>query len=1192
MPFSPFLVRGILCLAALAGIVSAQSIAILPGPQGAATTVPIYSADPFGPQTTISGLPQGAFQILPKPDATKYYVISNSAGAGITVLNQSFGNPRQIATAITAVPTSAALSPDGRKLVVIAGNSVYLIDTTTDSILNIGGYAIQGTAIDLAFSHDSRFAFVLSLSSSTGIVMPVDLSFLSLGTKLNIPVSGTVTGITTGPNGLLYVSATNALIEVDPRTVARTSNSTIQVNATPGRVSFTSDGRYAVAVNTTPQTGAAVIFDVVARSANVASGANLGGATLDRILIASDQRIFAYASGNHTLFELSLAGGIIQSPLRNAIATNAVDSFAVSNDIPARSLFISAESGAGTILYKVDLTTNALVTQYPISADAGHIIQWSGVNPTSGATSFRAFNTKQTVAASGTSLPLVVRVQDSLGRPVFGATVTFQAPAGVTLSAGSASTNWQGYAQVSATMGATPGLVTVQATLPGVVTPVSFDLTVPGDTGGPCVSGCTASNVKIISGSGQFVSEQNIAHDLLVAEVDDANGNPAGNQQVTFSITQGSGTIACTTVGDTFPNMPTGTCTRNDTTGAITAVTDATGRVGVKYLATSIFGQSWAQTVVTATSGAGTVNFIVTTILFNRPAGGGQASPPIAYVVKPEPDATGYRIIRGAAGSTLPGAIQIQVVAADGPQIGQPIPNIALNVSGIGDPTTTPSARCTAAIVLTDPTGVATCDLVLGNVITSSPAALSVNAGGATQLPLITIVVTQGPPSKIQILQGNNQSGRAGQQFLLRAKVTDAGGNASSNVPVTWQVTQGSGSLSGSSTQTNAQGEVQTTITLGGSPGNVLVKLTAGTGTGAPTATFTLTVNVTIGGVSAISGGGQVAVTGQAFANPLVVQVVDNNQQPVQGVNVTFSVTSGSASIGTPTVTTDVNGRASVNVVAGGTVGPITITAAAGNSSTQFTLTARQPGPNVGTASFYNAAGGSAGLTPCGIAIVSGAGLATGVQGTVQANPFVGPLPYSLAGVTIDINNFPAPIFWVSNTQQGGEAVAFQTPCELTPGTAQAVVRVGGGSTTVNGLVVSKYQPGIFETVASDGKRYGVVLHADGSYVTPSNPAQRGEQLKLFTTGLGPVTPATATNRAGIGEQYATGLVTVGLNNAGVPVIQTEYLEGAIGIWVITFEVPQDTQTGPYQNLGLIVSDPADPNTPGVYANGSFIPIS
>ncbi len=450
---------------------------------------------------------------------------------------------------------------------------------------------------------------------------------------------------------------------------------------------------------------------------------------------------------------------------------------------------------------------------------------------------------------------------------------------------------------------------------------------------------------------------------LLLVIAKDANGNPVPNQAVIFSVTQGLGTLACTGIGDQFPYLPTGTCTAatSDVSGlvnSLTVLTDATGQAGVKYLATSVTGASFAQTVVTASSSAGSVSFTVTTVLSTRTIGGtGQASLPIAYVLAPQPGSvpgfTGVGVITGSAGQTIRGAIQVQVVAVESPQSGIPIPGVALNVSGAGDPKTTPSATCAGGPPLTDASGVATCDLVLGPAV--GTAALAVNVGGAIQTPLIEVVVSQGVPGKINLIQGNNQQGNAGQPFTLRAQVTDAAGNPTPNVPVTWAVTQGNGTISAASQQTDAQGFAQSTATLGTTTGNMLVRLTAGSGSTAATATFTLTVNVPINvaAVNQVSGANQTAVAGQSFAAPLVVRVTDTNGQPVPGLAVTFTVASGAATIGSPTARTDAQGNASTTVTAG-VAGTIVIQASTANQSTQFTLISRLPGPGIDATSFRN----------------------------------------------------------------------------------------------------------------------------------------------------------------------------------------------------------------------------------------------
>jgi uncharacterized protein (TIGR03437 family) len=130
-------------------------------------------------------------------------------------------------------------------------------------------------------------------------------------------------------------------------------------------------------------------------------------------------------------------------------------------------------------------------------------------------------------------------------------------------------------------------------------------------------------------------------------------------------------------------------------------------------------------------------------------------------------------------------------------------------------------------------------------------------------------------------------------------------------------------------------------------------------------------------------------------------------------------------------------------------------------------------------------------------------------------------------------------------------------------------------------------QPGVFETTIG-GRRFAVATRPDGSFIGPDNPAVRGETIRFFATGLGQTTPATATNRTGVPGQTVLATPVAGLNDAGVQIVSAEYLQGAIGIYVIAIEVPMTTATGPAQSLGFGVQG-ADGNM--VFANGTQIPI-
>lgn len=89
--------------------------------------------------------------------------------------------------------------------------------------------------------------------------------------------------------------------------------------------------------------------------------------------------------------------------------------------------------------------------------------------------------------------------------------------------------------------------------------------------------------------------------------------------------------------------------------------------------------------------------------------------------------------------------------------------------------------------------------------------------------------------------------------------------------------------------------------------------------------------------VSAISGGSQVGVSGEAFPTPLIARVFDTNGNPLPGGTINFAV-SGAATLSTTNpVTADANGFAQTSVTATGG-GAITVTASTPNSQTSGTF--------------------------------------------------------------------------------------------------------------------------------------------------------------------------------------------------------------------------------------------------------------
>jgi len=144
-----------------------------------------------------------------------------------------------------------------------------------------------------------------------------------------------------------------------------------------------------------------------------------------------------------------------------------------------------------------------------------------------------------------------------------------------------------------------------------------------------------------------------------------------------------------------------------------------------------------------------------------------------------------------------------------------------------------------------------------------------------------------------------------------------------------------------------------------------------------------------------------------------------------------------------------------------------------------------------------NAPGGAP-VSPGEFVTVFGANLAAA---TLQAGA---PYPTALGGVTVTVNNLPAPIYLVSQGQ-----ISFLVPYAVTGSTANIAIENSAGTSNTVTVPLSATSPGIY-SVDYSGAGYGVILHADYSLVSSARPAKRGETVLVYLTGLGAVKPAVA----------------------------------------------------------------------------------
>jgi uncharacterized protein (TIGR03437 family) len=264
------------------------------------------------------------------------------------------------------------------------------------------------------------------------------------------------------------------------------------------------------------------------------------------------------------------------------------------------------------------------------------------------------------------------------------------------------------------------------------------------------------------------------------------------------------------------------------------------------------------------------------------------------------------------------------------------------------------------------------------------------------------------------------------------------------------------------------------------------------------------------------------------------------------------------------------------------------VRAALGNLSQTFTLTVRPPGPVFNATGIVTTGRNQPGVSPCGLATIFGSNIAIGVNGVVNTNFLgIGGLPLSYNNVEVLFGGLQAPILAVAN-QGGTESLVVQVPCELaSPGRTSVVIRIPGAQNQVDNVQVFRAAPGLFETPGTAGQRsYAAIVRPDGSYVTPTNPARRGEILQVAVTGLGPVNPASGTNRVGSGNQTVVSPLVVGINDQGVRIVSATYAAGMIGVYWVGFELPLEATPGVFRNFAMAAESPTGEL---VFGNGSTI---
>jgi hypothetical protein len=386
-------------------------------------------------------------------------------------------------------------------------------------------------------------------------------------------------------------------------------------------------------------------------------------------------------------------------------------------------------------------------------------------------------------AGSQLGQALVVKVTDASRRPVVDQTVTFSVDAGAgEITPPTASTNADGLASAAWRLGPNAGPQRVLARATGNGAPASLptaEFTATATSG-------SAGVLEIFSGDAQVGSVGSALAEPLVVRVTDGLGNGVAGVTVLWTV-GGGGTIE-----------PATSVTGPDGTASAERVLGATA--GEQSAQAAVEGLTGSPVTFTHTADASNPTELI------RISGDGQAAP---------------------AGFQLPDSLVVRLLDPNGNGVGgRPITWVVPAGAGVVNPVNT----------TTDPQGFAVTRWTLG----AAAGSYTINAV-FSGLPSVgfTATATADVPTTIALLSGNGQTGVAGTNLPspLRVRVTDANGNPVENVSVTWDPA-GGGSVSSTTTGTNAQGIAEVTRTLGTAPGTYTTTATVEGLSGSPV-TFT-----------------------------------------------------------------------------------------------------------------------------------------------------------------------------------------------------------------------------------------------------------------------------------------------------------------------------------------------------------------
>jgi uncharacterized protein (TIGR03437 family) len=226
--------------------------------------------------------------------------------------------------------------------------------------------------------------------------------------------------------------------------------------------------------------------------------------------------------------------------------------------------------------------------------------------------------------------------------------------------------------------------------------------------------------------------------------------------------------------------------------------------------------------------------------------------------------------------------------------------------------------------------------------------------------------------------------------------------------------------------------------------------------------------------------------------------------------------------------------------------------------------------PSYSAAGIVNSATNTAGaLAPNTIATIYGVNLS---YGTAGLSTLAGYLPQELANVRVIVAGQIAYLYYVSPQQ-----INFLIPDNVLPGNMDLVVARQGTAGPQVQIAVNAAGPGLFEW------ELGMIAstHADGSIITQANPAQPGETVVVYGTGLGLTNPDVGGGEISMIPAQIVQLNDFHLSVAGTALASTsvDYVgvtPGTPGLYQVNFKLPGQVTSNP--EIRIAIGDQSSPS--------------